>query len=178
MKRIIAFSLVAMITFSSTAYAQEDSSELRIAKLENKMEELEARISSLEKTIFNNEIAGTADSWLPNNDSNESDESFTLSSGIYIIGEDIDAGTYSFVCIEGVSDINIYNDYDSAVSENYMFNYVFSYYLISKGYASMLGQITDSDYSGAFPDIADNVRLDAGQVMRIDGGTCELVKKK
>ena len=41
-----------------------------------------------------------------------------------------------------------------------------------------LGALSIMDYEGAFSDKADNIRLDEGSVMRIDGGTCEVVKNK
>lgn len=127
MKRLLVVLLIAIMTFPTMAFAQEDSTESRIEKLEKKIDQLEKRISRLEKSVFNDEITAMADAansflYGDNASSEENDqsdsESFTLASGVYVVGEDIEAGSYKGVIQEGIGYVDLFKSYEDYLEKD------------------------------------------------------------
>ena len=99
----------------------EDESDLvaRIEDLENENRLLKERILRLEQTVFEEK---------PTTNTAPTSESFSLSSGLYIVGEDINAGKYSVSITNGEGALRVFSDYDKYIkTEGNQFDALQSY---------------------------------------------------
>ena len=153
MKKAIAIGLILAITASVPAFAGEDELIARI-------EELEERVSALETLL-----GGSAEQMQPATDE------ITLSSGTYIIGEDMPAGKYNLSCADGTSEIKFYNDYQSRKSDEY--SYFENYNMASQAYIDYITDTLGEEYvqnlSALYATVVNNVRLEEPNCIYIDG---------
>lgn len=155
MKKAIAIGLILAITASVPVYAGEDELIARI-------EALEERVSALETLL------GGSTEQIPT-----ATDEITLSSGTYIIGEDMPAGKYNLSCADGTSEINFYNDYQSRKSDEY--SYFEHYNLASQAYIDYmtitLGEAYVQNLSSLYTTEVNNIRLEEPNCIYIDGSS-------
>ena len=96
-KRIFAIALFFITVLPIITYADDSNLALRI-------DALEKRIEDLENLLKGNEIDDV--------------DSFNVGSGIYVVGEDIDAGSYRGVITKGVGYIDLFKSYDDYIDKN------------------------------------------------------------
>lgn len=158
-KLVTIFTICALscTTFSFPVYA-EDSGDSRIEALEQKVAELEQRIEALEKLFSNSE---GSDNVISNSEK-------ILNPGVYIAGEDIPAGKYSFHITDGAGTIETYGSYDSYKSNNYV---DCEYYEVaSEAYKNNLSSDLESLRDLYSSDIG-NIPLQDGMCLKISGVT-------
>ena len=97
------------------------------------------------------------------NEDKEIQEPFELSAGVYVVGEDINAGKYDIIAIQGGSNVFIYSSYEEFYNDGYAkFGYI-------------LGIEQDYDM---YSEKASNIRLSNGEVLEIHSGlVVEMVEK-
>lgn len=157
-KAALAFGVIAM---SSSVMASNDYYDQKIA-------ELESRIEALENILLGSEA--------PIIEETQS-EAITLSSGLYIVGENIDAGHYSVKAVGGSEGyVSVWSDYDEYKENSW-----------SIFYADFSAELRNPGYSVSFPEIQNaldnipteisNIILENGNCLSIQDVVVELYKK-
>lgn len=121
MKKLIAVIVCAALLASVPVFAEEKTIEDRVAELEQRVESLEKEIAELK-----GEPAGeTADeSGTPASDVTE------LSSGFYVVGEDVPEGTYTLTASHGEGRIYFYKSREAYEEHDY--DYILDFHLVSQ----------------------------------------------
>lgn len=178
MKKLFATLLIVVMMIPTMVFAQEDSAELRIAELEEKIEKLEKRISKLEMSMSDDKataLVDAANSFLNrDNASPEEGESFTLASGIYVVGEDIDAGSYKGVIREGIGYVDLFKSYDDYLKENgEHYKALLSILMATQ---SAIDGLSDSPMASQYVTETGSLKLIDGMCMAIDNVTLTVSK--
>ena len=103
-----------------------------------------------------------------NSDSQENeslDDTGRLNPGVYIIGEDIPAGKYTFSITDGAGIISVYDSYDDYKNDDY--EHSEEYHVASKKYKESLGSDLESINSLYSSEIG-NLPLENGMCVKID----------
>lgn len=87
-----------------------------------------------------------------------------ISVGIYIVGEDLEAGKYDFISVSGTGSVKIYNSYDEFLEDIYGINSFRNYDVKEKNASS--GLLNEDIYAESI----SNVRLVEGQCIVIEKG--------
>lgn len=158
-KLVTIFTICALscTAFSFPVYA-EDSDASRIEALEQKVTELEQRIAALEGFFSNSD----------DTDSVVSGSEEVLNPGVYVVGEDIPAGKYSFHITDGVGMIEAYGSYDAYKANDY--NDYECYGAASETYKDSLDSDLESLNALYSSDIG-NIPLQNGMCLNINGVT-------
>lgn len=164
--RGIILAVAIAIGFSSVTSAE--TAEDRIA-------ELEQRIEALEKAVYGN--SGSKKAPMPSKVDSASNETITLSSGIYIVGKDIEPGHYSIKVIGGSDGyVNVWKDYETYKENSWSSYYAnFSEYVCPPNYHSNDKEI-ESILRG-LPTEISNIILEDGECLSIDNVVVEMVMK-
>ena len=88
----------------------------------------------------------------------------TISTGTYIIGEDLEPGTYSFHAKSGKGDFLIYNNYDEFAADDYGYDARLRYNV--KANKASVGLLNEDVYT----EHIANIRLVEGQCINVDSG--------
>lgn len=158
---VITLLIVSIMAIPVLANETED----RIAALEAKVIELEARISALEGNDA--EKIETQDE----NSEMTTTDSITLTTGTWIVGEDLPAGKYNLASPDGESHIKMYDNYDARKAREY--SYFEDYTLVNQEYLdsviNMFGESYINTISGLYTVQANNVRLEDNNCIYIEG---------
>lgn len=166
MKKGTILLLTAAIAFggASALHAEDLGNEDRITNLENKVTELENRISQLELLL-----SGT------NEQVGDFSSPFTLASGIYVGGEDIPVGDYSFKVTTGQGSLSVYSSYDDYADDEYSYKTI--YMLMDETTRnSMIEQGYGTTANIYIPELG-NVKITDGLCISVEGVTLEGTKK-
>lgn len=152
MKKIVVGLLLAITIASNVSATDYDS----------KIADLEHRISILEKIIS-----------LPKY------KEPTALSGIYVVGEDIDPGTYSFKVIEGgTGSITVFSSYDSYIQNNgNQFLAIYYENLRNENYNVDTSSDEWDDYFEGYLSEVKNANLKKNMCVAIKGVTVVASKK-
>lgn len=166
MKKGTILLLTAAIAFGGTSalHAEDLGNEDRITNLETKVIELENRISQLE-LLLSDADGQVGDFSSP----------FTLSSGIYVGGEDIPVGDYSFKVTTGLGTFSVYSSYDDYVDDEY--SYKNTYLLMDEtSRNSMIEQGSGATANMYTPELG-NIKVTDGLCISVEGVTLEGTKR-
>lgn len=175
-KKIIALLMSATLFVApNCVYAKSDAE--RIAELEERVAKLERDFETLIKIIdieidrLEEKIDGTSGSQESVAEDVASDGQ-SLSPGVYVVGEDIPSGKYSFSVISGVGEMKLYNSYDEYRNDS-GWDCFEDYSLASQKYIDELNQETGEMMSALYSSTAGNVKLEDGMCISIDSVVLE-----
>lgn len=164
MKKSAVLLLTATIAFggASALHAEDLGDEGRITNLEAKVVELENRISQLELLL-----SGT------NEQVSDFSSPFNLASGVYIGGEDIPVGDYSFKVLTGDGQLSIYASYDDYSNDSSGYDYRTAYSLMDE---STRNDMTEKGYGftvASYMTELGNIKITDGLCIAVEGVTLE-----
>lgn len=96
---------------------------------------------------------------------NSFDDVGRLNPGVYIVGEDIAAGKYTFTVSDGVGVIDVYDSYDAYKNDDY--EHSEEYNVASKKYKESLGSDMES-LNALYSSEIGNLPLEDGMCVKID----------
>ena len=169
-KRFFALS-TACLVFSCSLFcnASELSLEQRVSDLEQRIEILEQMLGVSTEEITQNDTEAP-------NDVTPAADAIALSTGTWIVGEDIAPGKYNLTCPTGSTTVYLYNSYEEKREDIY--NCTEMYNMASESYIQSSVSSASEDlaylYESIYSTLVSNVRLDDGMCIYIDGGTIEL----
>lgn len=157
--RVLATFLFGVL-FLFWAYSYGGTKES--VKSQNKTEELAIEKDDIEATNEKTRQTYEEDT------SREIQQPFELTSGTYVVGEDIKNGKYDIIAIEGGSNVFVYETYDDYTSDN---GYPKQDYIMGTG------EIREG-YEFMYSEKISNIKLENGNVLDIHSGlTVQMVEK-
>lgn len=123
-----------VIASSITVSASEENLLKRIKDLEKRVTKLESLLNTMSES--KEKTSGET----------SNDNSFTLSAGIYIVGEDIEEGKYSISIIDGYGNLQVFSDYEKYVSTDGASHRAIQHY-----------EVASTDLKNRYSSLATNV---------------------
>lgn len=162
MKKSAVLLLTAAIAFggASALHAEDLGDEGRITNLEAKVVELENRISQLELLLSG------ADGQI-----NDFSSPFNLASGVYVGGEDIPVGDYSFKVLSGDGELTVYSSYDDYAADEY--SYRAMYMLMDEATKNSMAKQGFGDTFASYSSELGNIKITDGLCIAVEGVTLE-----
>lgn len=155
---ILSICALSSIAFSFPVHAETDDST-RIEALEQKVSELEQRIATLEGLLSNSN----------NSENIVASSEGTLEPGVYIVGEDIPEGKYTFSITRGEGSLLVYADYSTYKSGD-RFDAYEIYDVASQNYIDQYKDMMEA-YAESLSTEVGNVRLENGECLNVDAVT-------
>lgn len=159
---ILSICALSGTSFSIPVFAETDDSS-RIEALEQKVAELEQRIAALEGFLNNTE----------NPESFVASQEGTLEPGVYIVGEDIPEGKYTFSITRGEGSLLVYADYSTYKSGD-RFDAYEIYDVASQNYIDQYKDMMEA-YAESLSTEVGNVRLENGECLNVDSVTVSYI---
>ena len=162
MKKGAILLLTAAIAFGGTSalHAEDLGDEGRITNLETKVAELENRISQLELLLSSTD-GQVGDFSSP----------FNLASGVYVGGEDIPVGDYSFKVTTGQGTFSVFSSYDDYATDEYSFKTM--YMLMDESTRNSMAEQGYGTTVAAYTSELGNIKITDGLCIAVEGVTLE-----